>query len=97
MMSLRRTLDLTDEQRHKLEYHRDHDPRPWVRERCAALLKIAAGMTPHAVARHGLLTPRKPDTIYDGLNRYEQYGFVSVERVPHGGAHPGTHVDRRAA
>ena len=49
-MPLRRTLDLTDSQRQDLLHYRDHDPRPYVRERCAALLKIAAGQSPHAVA-----------------------------------------------
>ncbi len=36
-MAIRRTLDLRDEQREELACHRDHDPRPWVRGRCAAL------------------------------------------------------------
>jgi hypothetical protein len=40
-MAPRRTLTLTETRRHELEHHRDHDRRPWVRERCAALLKIA--------------------------------------------------------
>ena len=62
-MATRRTLDLRDDQREELARHLDHDPRPWVRERCAALLKIAAGMAPYAVARHGLLKPRDPDTV----------------------------------
>ena len=29
---------------------------------------LADGMTPHAVARHGLLKPRKPDTVYGWLD-----------------------------
>ena len=40
-MSIRRTLDLTVSQRQELLHHHDHDSRPYVRERCAALLKIA--------------------------------------------------------
>lgn len=94
-MPVRRTLDLTDEQRQTLEHHRDHDPRPWVRERCAALLKIADGMTPHAVARHGLLKPRQPDTVYEWLNWYETHGFWSVEHFPQGGHHRGAPLARR--
>ena len=43
-MPLRRTLELTDSPRHDLQQYRDHDPRPYVRERCAALLKIADGL-----------------------------------------------------
>jgi hypothetical protein len=64
-----------------------HDPRPYVRERCAALLKIADGQSPHAVARHGLLKPRDPDTVYEWLNWYEQLGLRSVWFFQHGGKH----------
>ncbi len=42
-MPLQRILTLTDTQRQELIDYRDHDPRPFVRERCAALLKVAAG------------------------------------------------------
>ncbi len=62
-MPRRRTLPLTESQHQELVHHRDHDPRPYVRERCAALVKIADGQSPHAVARHGLLKPRDPDTV----------------------------------
>jgi hypothetical protein len=34
-------LNLTDSQRQGLQRYRDHDPRLYVRECCAALLKIA--------------------------------------------------------
>ncbi len=62
-MARRRRLELTEVQRQSLIDHRDHDPRPYVRERCAALLKVADGQTPHAVAQQGLLKPRDPDTV----------------------------------
>jgi hypothetical protein len=45
-MPQRRTLALNPDQRQELLHARDHDPRPAVRERCAALLKIAAGQSP---------------------------------------------------
>jgi hypothetical protein len=86
-MPLRRTLELTDAQRQDLQHCRDHDPRPYVRERCAALLKIAAGQSPHAVARRGLLKPRDPDTVYEWLNWYERLGIRSVSMFQHGGKH----------
>ena len=86
-MPRRRTLELTDAQRQDLHHHRDHDPRPYVRERCAALLKIADGQSPHAVARQGLLKPRKPDTVYSWLDWYERYGLRSVIWFQHVGAH----------
>jgi hypothetical protein len=59
---VRRRLHLTAEARMALTACRDHDPHPQLRERCAALVKIADGMSPHAVAQHGLLRPRDPDT-----------------------------------
>ena len=86
-MPLRRTLTLTDSQRQDLIDHRDHDPRPYVRERCAALLKVADGQTAHAVARHGLLKPRDPDTVYGWLDMYEHLGLRGVLWFQHGGAH----------
>jgi hypothetical protein len=86
-MLYRRTLEVTDAQRQDLIHYRDHDPRPYVRERCAALLKIAAGQSPHSVARHGLLKPRDPDTVYEWLNLYERFGLRSVWMFQHGGKH----------
>jgi hypothetical protein len=84
-MPQRRTLTVTEAQRHQLLHHRDHDPRPYVRERCAALVKIADGLPPHAVARQGLLRPRDPDTVYAWLDRYQADGLAGVLAHPHGG------------
>src|SRR5947207_1595490 len=85
-MALRRTLELTDEQRAELERYRDHDGRPYVRERCAALLKVAAHRSPHWVARHGLLKPRDPDTVYGWLTGYQRTGVAGLIAHRHGGA-----------
>jgi hypothetical protein len=62
-MATRRTLKLKTREQRELEHYRDHDVRPYVRKRCSAVLKIAAGEAPHAVARQGLLKPRDPDTL----------------------------------
>ena len=86
-MPRRRTLTLTDSQRQELTDHRDHDPRPYVRERCAALLKVADGQAAHAVARHGLLKPRDPDTVYSWLDMYERVGIRGVLWFQQGGVH----------
>ena len=40
-MATLQTVTLSWVQRRELEQARDHDARPYVRERCAALLKIA--------------------------------------------------------
>lgn len=87
-MPQRRTLSLTDEQRQALLHHRDHDPRPAVRERCAALLKVADGQSPYAVARHGLLRPRDPDTVYAWLDHFQGQGLPGLLAHLHGGARP---------
>jgi hypothetical protein len=84
-MVLRRTLALSDEQRAALEQRRDHDPRPYVRERCAAMLKVADGTSAHAVARSGLLRPRDPDTLYAWLDRFQADGLAGLLAHPQGG------------
>ncbi len=86
-MPARRTLTLRDSERQALLAARDHDPQPYVRERAAALLKIADGQSPHAVARHGLLKPRDPDTVYGWLTCYEKLGLRGIRWFQHGGAH----------
>ena len=50
-MAIRRTLRLKTREHRELEHYRDHDARPYVRERCSALLRIAAGEPPWGVAR----------------------------------------------
>jgi hypothetical protein len=79
-----RTLVLTPIQRTDLEHVRDHDARPYLRECAAALLKIADGMTAHAVARHGLLKPRDPDTVYRWLTAYTTAGLAGLIHRPRG-------------
>jgi hypothetical protein len=72
-MPKRRTLKLSPEQRAELEHTLSHDPRAYLRERAAALLKIADGRSPHWVAKHGLLKRRKPRTVYTWLTEYETH------------------------
>jgi transposase len=54
---------------------RDTGAKSYLRERAAALLKIADGMSAHAVSQQGLYRQRKPDTVYEWLNRYEAEGI----------------------
>lgn len=67
----KRSLTLNASERTELESIRDRDPRPYLRERAAALLKIADGMGPTVVARCGLLKPRNKETVCLWLNDYE--------------------------
>ena len=88
-MPQRRSLTLAEDQLQQLRGHRDHDPRPYVRERCAALLKVAEGCSPRAVARHGLLRPRDPDTVYTWLDRFQAEGLPGLLAHQHGGDRRG--------
>lgn len=77
-MPKHRTLMLSPEQYQELVTCRDHDKRPYIRERAAALLKIAEGMKATHVADHGLLRRRDPDTVYAWLDRYQQEGLLGL-------------------
>lgn len=94
----RRTLMLTDDERRALVACRDHAARPYERERAAALLKIADGLSPAQVARSGLLRRRKPDTVYAWLDRYVAEGLAGLQIRPGRGRNPAFSppVSRRA-
>lgn len=85
-MAQRRMIELTDEEREELLWYRDHDPRPYVRERCAAVLKVAEGCTPYWIAQQGLLKQRDPDTLYAWLDYYQHQGVAGLIAHQHGGA-----------
>ena len=87
-MAQRRKLVLTNDVRTTLERWRDKADKPYLRERAAAILKIAAGMSPHHVAMTGLLKPRKPDTVYGWLDRFEDTGSDGLIIRPGRGRKP---------
>lgn len=72
------TLELTAEQRAELEQARDRHPKPYVRERAAALLKVASGQTAGQVARQGLLKERYKRTVKKWLKRYQTDGLAGL-------------------
>jgi hypothetical protein len=77
-MAPRRKLQLDEEQKQTLEAMRDKHPKPYLRQRAAALLKIAAGESPNRVANHGLYKPIEVDQIYIWLDRYQTYGLCGL-------------------
>jgi len=83
-----RTLTLSDDERTELEHLRAHAPKPYLRERAAALLKIAQGEVALQVARSGLLQPRDPDTLYAWLNRFRDAGVAGLTIRPGRGRKP---------
>ena len=64
-----------EDQWQSLREHRDHEPRPYVRQRHAAILKSAGGQSPLRVAGQGLLREREPDTVYLWLTAYQTAGL----------------------
>ena len=87
-MAKRLTLELSDEKRRELEAVRDKDARPYMRERAAALLKIADGASGRWVAASGLLRTRRRETVGDWLSRYLAKGIRGLEILPGRGRKP---------
>lgn len=95
-------LHLTEEERAGLEKARDTHAKPYIRERCAALLKIAAGYSGREVALQRLHKAHAPDTVYEWVDRYRSGGLEGLvirsgrgrkpafsPSVSDGGASPG--------
>jgi hypothetical protein len=82
-------LSLSEPEQTTLQEGLRHHPSPQVRERCAALLSMGQGHSPHWVARHALLVCRDPDTVYQWLDWYRQEGLMGVLAHRHGGARRG--------
>jgi transposase len=84
----RREVRVTAKQREQLTWMVRHDPKPYRRERAAAILQVAEGKAPYAVARSGLLVRRAPDTVYGWLDRFEEQGVAGLTMRPGGGRQP---------
>jgi hypothetical protein len=71
-------LNLSAPQIEELTWARDHHPKPHVRERTAALLKVNAGQSALAVANNGLLRPRQPETVRIWCHTYLAHGLAGL-------------------
>jgi hypothetical protein len=80
-MAGRRTLRLKTREQRELEHYRDHDARPYVRERCSALLRMAAGETPHAF-KGTVFTQR--EAFRDFLSVSYRHGSVATAQARSG-------------
>ncbi len=69
------TLELEPYQTQTLEQIRDHHPVPYLREKAAALLKIADGQSLWEVAEHGLLKRRTIETVRGWVQAYRRKGL----------------------
>lgn len=74
-------LTLTEAARLTLEAMRDRHPIPYLRERAAALLRLAAGEAPPTVGRQGI-RPRDPRTIRAWLHAYQTHGLGGLYQLP---------------
>jgi transposase len=87
-MPLARTIALSAAEELTLTQARDHHPRPYARERAAAVLKVAAGWSVRRVAAEGLLRPRRPETVGEWVDAYLGRGVVGLVMRPGRGRKP---------
>jgi transposase len=71
-------LSLTQEQEAELVHARDYAPQPYLRERAAVLLKIAAGLSIRRAAQTGGLKPHHRDSVCGWVARYQSEGLVGL-------------------
>lgn len=83
-----RRLTLTPDERSGLLDAVKHHTKAYVRERAAAILKIADGASAASVAARGLLVQRAPDTVYRWLNGYQRAGLRGLVIRPGRGRKP---------
>lgn len=81
-------LPVGSDARSELIRIRDHHPLPYMRERAAALLKIADGQSGREVAAHGLYKRRWEGTVYAWVERYRNEGVKGLEIRPGRGRKP---------
>ena len=63
----------------QLEHLAGTHQKPQLRERAAAILKVAQGQSVHQVAKTGLLTERHPSTVYGWIEQYFTHGIHAWE------------------
>ena len=90
------SLELQPYQQQTLEWMRDRHPVPYLREKAAALLKIAAGQKVEEVARSGLLKVRKADTVRGWMKDYQRGGLGALYQQPRRGRVFSPRADERA-
>ena len=68
-------VKLSENQIEELETVRHHHAKPYMRERAAAVLKVAEGETLTTVAEKGLLTRHEPETVHAWIKTYLEAGL----------------------
>jgi len=71
-------VEMSEGEREELEWVLRRDPRPYMREKAAAILKIANGEVASQVAENGLLKKHDPDVIYRWLRNWQMEGIAGL-------------------
>lgn len=82
------SLTLSPAQRAELRTLRDRGQPAHVREKAAAVLQVADGASARAVARGGLLRPRRHETIGRWVAGYRTHGIAAFAIRPGRGRKP---------
>jgi hypothetical protein len=88
-MTRRTQVKLTAEQEAELMQVRDRHRKPYMRERVAGVLKVAAGESVNQVALPGLLRPHEPETVSGWIEQYLAEGLAGWSVKPGRGRKPG--------
>ena len=72
-------VELSENQATELETVRHQHPKAFMRERAAAVLKVAQGETVTVVAEKGLLTRHEPETVHQWIKKYLAEGLQGWE------------------
>lgn len=89
-------LVLSAEEQVALVAARDHHAKPYVRERAAALLKVAAGHSVRWVAEVGGLKRHEPEVVSGWIRRFHQDGIAGLLVRPGRGRKPAFSPSARA-
>jgi len=81
-MPKRIRVSLSESQQRELEQARDGHPKAFIRERAAAVLKVACGNSVTEVAERGLLKRHEPETVHLWIKRYLQGGVGGWQVKP---------------
>jgi hypothetical protein len=72
------SLTMTEKEQQQLQSYRDRHPLPYVRERAAALLQVAAGHSAATVAATKLFRVRDHETVATWVRRYQADGLAGL-------------------
>lgn len=75
-MPKRIRIELTEAQIQELEATRHQSKTPYLRERAAAVLKVAQGQLVTEVAEKGLLIRHEPETVHSWIKAYLKDGLA---------------------